>query len=469
MKPPTKSGPTIIRGVVRRTVLKQMAALGLAAGSGFGAWLAASAGPLAAVPRSDGDYKALICLFQWGGNDHANMVVPLGAGEYRRYATERGDKALPRDSLLPLNGEGLPTSLGLHPALVRAQGMFNAREAALMANVGPLEVPTSQADYRNKRVPLPRQLFSHSDQQRAWHSGYPIQKVGTGWLGRLGDQIAPLFNAGALGHAVMGAAGPSLMTMGQDAQQFSLPDPRNRNSRIIGTSRLFASRENAEAVRRILTASNGSLFQQQLAHSNSDAIRQTEIFNRAAQPFFDDASDFPDTKIGRQLQRIYFAIKAAPVLKQQRQVFLAGHGGWDFHANLLLGQNELLTAWDEAIGVLRDKLVADGLWDKVVIFTAGDFGRTLVSNGQGSDHGWGGHHLVFGGPVRGGRIVGTLPELARGTIDDAGQGRLIPTTATSQYAADLLAWFGLDQEACLTVMPNLAAFDRAALGLFKTA
>ncbi|MGF1455626.1 MAG: DUF1501 domain-containing protein [Alphaproteobacteria bacterium] len=451
----------------RRMVLKQMAALSAFAGSSFGGALAALAAP-ADRNATGAPYRALVCLYQYGGNDHANFLPPLDNQRYRTYASLRENLALERGTLHQLRPSmGSDPMLGLHPAAGRLAQLFQMGEAAAILNVGPLAVPTSKADWDTKRVPLPIQLFSHSDQQRAWFAAAPATLTNTGWLGRLADVLEPQFNAGTAVASTITTRGVELILQGNTARSFRLRDDGAPD--VDARARLYGSTRNASAFEAMMTRPHPNVFARAVAAQNERSFRSGDAYRAAARRHALDLKTFPDTKLGIQLGNIAQAILSAGDLGHRRQVFFAGSGSWDFHNYLLDGQTERLTETDGAIAAFRDVMVQAGLWDSVTVFTAGDFGRALLGNGRGTDHGWGGHHFVLGGSVVGGQFVGRMPDIGLGTREDAGQGRLIPSLSMSQYAAELVRWLGASPDVIETVLPNLAHFDRTTLGLFRTA
>ncbi len=449
----------------RRTALKQMAALSAFAGSGFGGALAALAAP-ANRDAVGAPYRALVCLFQYGGNDHANFLPPLDNDRYRVYARHRENLALDRGKLHSLRPRaGMDPMLGIHPSTPNLAKLFEAGEAATVLNVGPLVVPTTKADWDNGRVPVPLQLFSHSDQRRAWFAATPATLSDTGWLGRLADLLEPQFNGASPVASTITTKGMELILQGNTARSYSLS--RKGAPSIWARTKLFGSERNARALEALMTRPNPHLLAGAVAQQNSRSFKSGDLYRAAAARRPVNLNTFPDTKLGQQLGNIAQSIFAASDLGHRRQVFFAGTGSWDFHAGLLDRQDALLSETDEAVSHFRSVMQEAGLWDSVTVFTAGDFGRALLGNGRGTDHGWGGHHMVFGGSVAGGRYVGQMPEIGLGTAEDAGEGRLIPTLSMSQYAAELVRWLGASAEAIDLVLPNLQYFDRTPLGLFR--
>lgn len=427
-------------------------------------WLA----PLQALAQSTGgtDYKALVCVFLYGGNDANNLIVPLDATQFGRYQRARSNLALPQASLLPIN----PTNTsgaryGLHPAMTGVQGLFEAGQAAVVANVGPLRVPTTKAQYQARSVLLPSGLFSHSDQQAAWQSSISDSLGRSGWGGRLTERLVAS-GTNNRGYAALSVTGGNLWETGDQGLVpykvgasgdfgFDFYDP-------AGTDAL------STAIAATLAEPRSHLFQQAWLEAMSRSIEVQRVLSSALSGT-SLTTVFPNTGLGDQLQMIARLIAARGSLGLSRQVFFASLGGFDTHGDdQLQRQQALFTELSEAITAFHAATVELGLGPQVTLFTASDFGRTLASNGQGSDHGWGNHQLVVGGGVAGRRLAGRFPDLTLDGPDDTGSGRWIPTTSVEQMAADLGQWLGATPIQLAEVFSNLGAFDRN-LGLMTLA
>ncbi|MGQ0595670.1 DUF1501 domain-containing protein [Aquabacterium sp.] len=457
----------------RRLFLRQSAALGALAGSSLASNLALIG---AAAAQSASDYRALVCINLGGGNDNANTVVPVSPAEYAAYAAARQSLALPTSALLTLSPTGYsgPT-LALHPSLARLRGLFNSGKAAVMANVGTLAQPITkdQWDKRSPSTQLPYQLFSHSDQSREWQTGIPDATSRTGWLGRAGDLLDALNNSPV--SICMSLGGNNMLQVGNKIVQYQLT-----------TQGPIALREldspygiNTPALRILLTDNaRTNKMERELT-----AVARRAISTEAAVSVAIAPSDAPDPKdprkgtltiptfgggnLGAQLRMVARMIAARKGLGHTRQIFYVSHGGYDMHSDLLTNHAKRLAEIDAAVSDFYLQTVALGVSDKVTTFTASEFGRALQSNGDGSDHGWGAHHFIVGGAVHGQRIFGQWPTVALKSNDDAGNGRLIPTTAVDQYTATLATWLGVGASQLSTVLPNIDRFASSDLGFFS--
>ena len=449
----------------RRRFLRASGAIGIA---GLGAWsdlnriLAAAS--LERAKAAGEDYRALVCLFLFGGNDANNMVVPTAAGEYAQYASGRTPAlALAQASLLPITSTNTPgRTFGLHPAMAGLQTLFNQGKAAVVANVGPLLAPTTRADFQARRVPVPPDLYSHSDQQAQWQSSISDGSPRSGWGGRIGDLVKSA-NGTNQGSTLISVAGNNLFGVGGTLSSFKV-SPGNS----FGLD-FYRGAESTDPVSRAITAllstPSGNLFEGAWNDVIARALENQRVLADALQaaPAFTTA--FPATGLGAQMQMIARLVSVRAALGLKRQVYFCSLGGFDTHGDEQLGrQAELLGEVSAALSALYAATAELGCADLVTAFTASDFNRTFPSNGRGSDHAWGAHHWVVGGAVRGGMIHGAFPTLVSGGPDDTGsQGLWIPTTSVDQYAATLASWFGVGAE-LHTVFPNLGRFAVPNLG-----
>jgi uncharacterized protein (DUF1501 family) len=441
----------------KREFLKTSAALGL--GSGLSAFTQLSA---LAQATTGNDYRALVCLFMFGGNDSNNMVVPYELSDYGRYARARSNLALPRDSLLPIspsNTAGI--RYGMHPSMAGLAGLFNGAngttgKAAIVANSGPLMVPTSKAQWSARSVPVPDNLFSHSDQQSQWQSAI-YERPTNGWGGRLAERLVDDTTLHR-GYSVLSVTGGNLWETG---------DRTLSAYKVSASGRFgfdFYKPENTDplslAIRETIAETHQHLFEQgfvdvmgrsiEVQRVLADALTGTEL-----------KTTFPGTGLGNQLKMVARLIAARNKLGLKKQCFFCSIGGFDTHGDdQLARQAQLLGEISEAVSAFYAATVELAVADRVTTFTASDFGRTFSSNGQGSDHGWGSHHLVVGGAVQGGKMYGQFPNHTIGGPDDSGgQGTWIPTTSTEAYAATLGRWFGADDAVLAQVFPRLQYFN----------
>ena len=421
------------------------------------------------------DYKALVCVFLYGGNDHANTVVPYDAASHALYDAIRGGSngiaisrsALANTVLSPTTPLASGREYALHPTMTALAGLFNSGKAAVQLNVGPLVVPLTREQYDNgdrAKYPLPPKLFSHNDQQSVWQSS-EAEGSTVGWGGAIGD-LALSSNATSL-FTCISVTGNAVFLSGQRALQYQVSA-----SGSVHINALHANVYNSAAVKTAMTA----LVQQQRAHVLENeynkvtaraigADAQLTAALAAAPP----ATAFPDANpLADQLKTVARLIAGRNTLGAKRQVFFVSLDGFDLHDNLVARHPPLLTRLSEALAAFYNATVELGVADKVTAFTASDFGRTLSSNGDGSDHGWGSHHFVVGGAVKGKAFYGTPPPVSIGdtaTPQDqwhVGQGRLLPSTSLAQYSATLARWFGVADTEINAILPNIGAFGEAA-------
>jgi len=418
---------------------------------------------MGAVAGSDSgasDYKALVCLFLAGGNDANNLLVPNDFAGYAAYAAARTTLALPNEGLLgisPVRSDG--RSFGLHPSIPGLQELFVAQKAALLANVGTLVQPTTQAQYLARSVPLPRQLFSHNDQQVQWQSSIPDRPFTSGWGGRLAD-MTNAFNENPGLSMSISMDGQNSFQVGKSLAQFSVN--RNGVRGLTGTTG-DAGAVRMNALKGMFDQDADGLFETAFGGLTSSAIDTSAILGEALEGV-PEPTNFPEGRLGDQLKMVSRLIQVAPNFGLKRQVFFVRLGGWDLHDNQIEAHATLLGGVSEAMKAFYDSTVSLGVADKVTTFTASDFGRTFNTNGDGSDHGWGSHHIVMGGAVKGGDIYGKVPVLEIDGPDDTRRGRWIPTTSVDEYAATLAGWFGVSESNLPIVLPNIGRFASTDLG-----
>lgn len=443
----------------RRTALKT---LGLAASVGVPMIAPLMATGSASAQTAD-DYKALVCVAQFGGNDQSNSVIPRSGGAYTSYQNARPSLAIPSANILSIS----PTSfagpeLGFSPSLPGLRGLFEQGRCAVLANVGALAEPVTRAQYQAGAKRLPRQLFSHSDQFSIWESGLPDRVSQNGWLGRLGDLTAGAYNQGSQVSIAMSIAGTSLILAGSETIQYQISPSGVARVRDIGS--LYGSTTGGAAFRQLFTQSGSNIFQSGLSSITSRALNNANLVTDALSSQAALTTVFPSNYLGNQARMVAQMIAARKQLNQRRQIFLISTGGWDTHNTLIEEHPLKLAELDGAMSALYAATVELGVASSVTQFTVSDFGRCLQHNGRGSDHGWGGHHFIVGGAVQGRRVYGSWPTVALGGAEDAGNGVLIPTTSLDEYGATLARWFGAAPAQLSTVMPNLSRFSTPNLG-----
>ena len=452
----TKRGAT---DASRRAFLQRASALSLAGAAAPWALNLAALGEAAAATASD--YKALVCVFLYGGNDYANTLVPYDAASYALYQAQRPNLAYARSALdgtvlAPVTPLAAGRQYALAPELAPLLPIFDAGRMAVLLNIGTLVQPTTKAQYTANSVPLPPKLFSHNDQQSVWQSSSP-EGATSGWGGRLGD----VFEAGN-GNSTftcVNVSGNAVFLSGHSAVQYQVSPSGSVPLAALKTP-LFGSTACSDALRALVTAPRANLFEAEYARVTKRAIDADAVLSTAlagAAPF---GTVFPSgNALAGQLNMVARMIASAGTLGAKRQVFFVSMGGFDNHDGLVGVHPGLLATVAAALQSFYAATVELGVADRVTAFTASDFGRTLAGNNDGSDHGWGSMHFALGGAVKGRGYVGAAPAVANNGPDDVGQGRLLPTTSVDQLAATLGGWFGLTDTALLDVLPNLRNWD----------
>jgi uncharacterized protein (DUF1501 family) len=465
-----KSAPDL----TRREFIGQASCAGVGATALFSTLLSLRlANSLAAqTAPAGGDYKALVCLFLAGGNDSFNMLVPATQAEYNAYAAVRGNLALARDTLLQVSPANLGGRLmGIHPSMTEVRDLFNQGRLSFVANVGSLVRPTTLADYKANRY-RPLSLYSHADQIKQWQTCMPDSRTAIGWGGRAADIIRSL-NAPSLVSMNISLSGQNVFLTGQQAFTYTVGS--TGATALTGYNPTAANNLTAvrtAAANSVLDADYRSLFEQSFAGSTRDALDSYYEFTAALTGVTLATAAPSGNSLAANLGMIARTASAAGKLGARRQVFFVQLGGWDHHDEVINNQLTMLRTVSQALGYFYGALGEFGLQNNVTLFTASDFGRTLTSNGNGSDHAWGGNHLVLGGAVKGGNVFGNreqgyFPDFQNLAAIDTGQGRLIPGVAVDEYARDLLSWFGVSNGDLDYVLPAFSSRfgGREALGL----
>lgn len=450
----------------RRAFLKRSAALGLAGSAMPFVTSLAAIGEAAAAVTSD--YKALVCVFLYGGNDYANTLPPYDQASYALYQAARSNIALDRAALAatvlnPVTALAGGRQYALAPTLSPLLPLFNAGKMAVALNVGTLVQPTTKAQYSANSVPLPPKLFSHNDQQSYWQASNP-EGATSGWGGRLGDLLQSGNGSATL--TCINATGNAVFLTGKTAIQYAV-GTGGPIALLNNASTVFGSTTAASTLRTLMAASQTNVLQNEHAKISKRALDTYTQVNTALGSA--PAANFPlfptPNSLADQLKIVARLISVSSQLGARRQVFFVSLGGWDMHDALVANHPTQIGLLANAMRAFYDTTVAMGVADKVTTFTASDFGRTLVSNSDGSDHGWGSMHFVMGDAVRGQRFYGTPPAIGNGTVDDVGQGRLLPTMAVDQYASTLASWFGVSATDMRTVLPNIGNYNSSTWNL----
>lgn len=445
------------------------------------------------------DYKALVCIFLNGGNDSNNLIVPRGAG-HANYASIRRNLTIPESQLVPLtplNNDG--NEYGFHPLCTEMADLFHAGKLAPVFNVGPLLQPTNRVQYQKKLVALPPQLFSHSDQVTHWQTSLPDQPPRTGWGGRIADHLHPYQDqllADPVDRAKIALctsiAGANTFEVGSSVQQFHVST--GGAVTLYGAATTGTNRDRENIVRNIAKLPNGNLQTKAFGDIIENAIVAGSELNTAVAPTASWVwnTPFPAGSLGDQLKMVARIIAGRDTLKVKRQIFFVSVGGYDTHTSQM-GVNDdaltgthanLLGALSKGIGAFQAAveqiavhatLGSSTLANSVAGFTISDFGRTFPTNSQGSDHGWGGHHIVFGGngdpatgAVAGRKTYGRFPVHQVNGPDDTSTGRWIPSTSVDEYSATLAKWFGVEPAYMPVVFPNLDRFALPDIGFMRS-
>jgi uncharacterized protein (DUF1501 family) len=407
------------------------------------------------------NYKALVCIFLFGGNDANNTLVPFDSVGYSNYAGLRGPLALPQSQLLQL--ASLP-DYGLHPNLPEVRQLIDSGAGALVANVGTLIQPTTRATVA-AQMNLPANLFSHSDQQLQWQNAAQSAVTSTGWAGRMSDLLGSSFNSSASIPMITTVDGDTLFCDGQSTTPMAVtPGSLAGVSCGEGTAECAVRQSIAQS---FLGFESGLSLVQAANNTTQNAYQYASVLTQAVSGIAPLATVFPSNNpFAAQLQQIAQLMQVRTSFGVNRQIFFAGVGNFDTHANQFAQQSLLLSQFSSAISAFYQATQELGIASQVTSFTMSDFSRALQPNSNsGSDHGWGSHHLVVGGAVKGAKLYGTFPTLALGGPDDSGlNGRWIPSTGSVQYAATLASWFGVSAAQLSTIFPNLGGFSSANLG-----
>jgi len=412
------------------------------------------------------DYKALVCIFLFGGNDGNNTVIPISTpagnpnNSYSVYSNVRKGLALPLSgpgSILPIaaaNGD----QYGLHPSLVEVADLYNSKNMAVLTNVGTLVTPLTRPQYQAVGSNVPLNLFSHLDQQQEWQSSMAQGFATTGWGGRVADLMQACNNPTF--PTIVSVGGNNLFNTGAQTNPATIAPGQALGLQGFGTD--ANSKARLSAFNNLLTFNNGVSLVQASNTILQNGISQANLLNQALHGATAFTTVFPNTSLGGQLKQIAQVIQVRNDLGMRRQIFFATLTGFDTHDLQLKDQGDCLQQLSQALMAFHTATAELGVDQEVMTFTESDFGRTLQPSGGatlGTDHAWGSHHFIMGGGVKGGNVYGTFPTLALSGPDDANnRGVWIPTTSLDQYGAALSSWFGVNPSQLAQVFPNLPNF-----------
>jgi uncharacterized protein (DUF1501 family) len=418
-----------------------------------------------AAAQTTDDYRALVCILLAGGNDSYNMLVPYDSENYGAYAAIRADLALPNEQLLPLSGSAADgRRYALHPGMPGLQALFADGKAALLAGVGTLLEPMDTVALQNQTAKSPLGLFSHSDQIQQWQTAVSDERIAQGWGGRIAD----ILEAGNPANGIsmnISLAGNNIFQSGDLTAPYAISAAGDGAPALSGYDEPGERGEfSRAAIDGLLAAAQTNLFRREYSARLAKAIESQTVFVNALAGSTELPTAFSTAPLSAALRQVARVINAREALGVSRQTFFITVGGWDHHDGLLENQAAMLPGLDTGLLEFQTAMDAMGLGPQVTTFTTSDFGRTLTSNGRGSDHGWGGHHIILGGAVNGGQLFGDYPEIYTGNPLDVGRGIYAPTTAVDEYFAELALWFGVSSSDLASVLPNLGRFYTADSG-----
>jgi uncharacterized protein (DUF1501 family) len=409
------------------------------------------------------DYKALVCVFLFGGNDSNNTVIPIATptgnpnNSYTGYSNVRKALALAQNTLHPVsaaNGD----QYALHPSLTELADLYTSKNLAILANVGTLVTPLSKTQYQTAGALVPANLFSHSDQQQEWQSSVAQGLTGTGWGGRVADLMQGC-NSSAF-PMIVSVGGNSLFSTGATTNPATVLPGQPLGLQGFDTTAVSQAR--LTALQNLLSFDNGLSLVQSANAITGNGVNQGVLLNQALAGATPLTTTFPTSTLGQQLLQVARIIGVRGQLGVRRQIFFTSLGGFDTHEQQINTQTTILQQVSQAMRALYDATVEMGVVSNVLTFTESDFSRTLQPNGSasvGTDHAWGSHQMIMGGGVRGGDLYGQFPTLAlTGPDDVSGRGVWLPTTSLDQYGATLATWFGVTSDQLTQVFPNLSNF-----------
>jgi len=421
-----------------------------------------------ATTMADPEFKALVCVFMGGGNDSFNMLMPRGSGEYAEYSITRSNIAIPLNEMLPVFPDNTGGRLfGIHPSMTRSQQLFNNGKMAFISNVGTLVEPITKEQLWNGEGGVPLGLFSHSDQGQQWMTGLPNGRSATGWGGKVADLIKDMNNNPNISMN-LSLSGTNIFQTGESTVEFAL-DPYSGSSGIEG----YGATEDWNVFDRMRTKALNSMidaeYQNMFKKTYIDVIRRSRDghaqFQEAIESVPTFQTVFTDNYLSNSFQMAAKTIAAHEALGMKRQIIFIEYGGWDHHDEVLNAQSGMLYELDAALGEFQECMEELGLANQVTTFSLSEFGRTLTSNGNGTDHAWGGNVMVMGGDVKGKNIYGEYPTLALDSSIEIGNGVLIPQLSADEYFAELALWFGVSPSDLPIIFPTLTNFYQPGSGM----
>ncbi len=405
------------------------------------------------------DYKALVCIMFGGGIDSHNMLVPKGDAEHAEYSVTRSNLAIAQDSLLDLNAATYTEkTLGLHPSMTHLKEVFDNGKLAFVNNVGTLVEPTTKAAYEAGGVSVPVGLYSHADQMMHWQTSVPQTRGSAGWGGRLAD-VMQSFNENQDISMSISLSGKNIFQAGNQTSEYTIRPEGTGSIGMNGYGEEGSFYElRTTAVNSLLEQQYQDVFKRSYAGVIKNAQATHEVFSAAISSISLSSVFTADNPLAQSLQMVAKTIAAREMLGLQRQTFFINFDGWDHHDEVLMAQEYMLGLVSQAMAEFQTALAELGIEDSVTTFTASDFGRTLTSNGNGTDHAWAGNMMVMGGAVNGGDMYGEYPSLDLASDLVVDEAALIPTLSTDEYFAELALWYGVAPSDLALVFPNIGNF-----------
>lgn len=415
------------------------------------------------IPLS-GDYKAMVCLMLAGGNDSFNMLMPKGDAEYNEYATTRSNLAIPQNDILQINPNTTDgRTFGLHPSMPDLQQLFESEDLGFLCNVGTLIEPSTKTDIINGVVQTPLGLFSHSDQIQQWQTGRPHERTNVGWGGRIADLMQSMNSNNNISMNIS-LQGSNVFQRGDQIIPYAISPFGSVGINGYDSQNAF-DQLRTEALDDMLDRDYQDVFKNAYVNTIKTSNDASQEFQAAIDGVADFATPHPQyNNLANQLRMVAKSIAARDTLGFSRQIFFVQVGGWDHHDELLIAQSAKLSQVNTALKYFSDLMNELNTNDCVTTFSISDFARTLTSNGNGTDHAWGGNALFMGGAVNGKELYGDYPTLALGSDIDLQDGVMIPTTPADLYMAELALWFGVSPSDLNLILPNLSNFYDTSSG-----
>ncbi len=427
--------------------------------------------PVARAASINNEYKALVCVFLFGGNDSFNMIAPKNSSAYIKYSNIRQGIAINRNDLLAISPQTYDdgNTYGFHPSMPEIQQLFNQNKLSVIANVGTLAEPLTKAQYEAKTKKIPPQLFSHADQQDLWMKASTDTINPFGWAGRMTDFMYPNPSLAPNPAVNLTTWQANLWQAGIRHSMYEIPADGVEPLYFPWHPGEYTMEQAYRDIYELGTEDNHIL----LSHfadiqQRSDSL--TEIISNALKNVPSFAANFPNNnQLSKQLEMVAKLIAIRNNLDSNitRQIYFVGFGGWDTHDNQTTQHSQQLEHLSKSLNAFYAALEEQGLSNQVTTFTASEFGRSMTPNNNGTDHGWGGHNLVMGGSVNGGDFFGAMPRLQQNSPDAVEDGRIIPTISVEQYAATMANWFGLSSSEINSIFPNLHRFPITNLGFLS--